>query len=104
MLHLYQVRHRENRSPEQEGITTCNQATGSSGCVCENRSPEQEGITTPRAPGLFSSADRENRSPEQEGITTSGLVRLPDTKRARTAALNKKGLRRTRMRPVFVRM
>ncbi len=35
----------ENRSPEQEGITTM---PNKRYCVCwgENRSPEQEGITT----------------------------------------------------------
>ncbi len=81
----------ENRSPEQEGITTrapdrCSRAPR------ENRSPEQEGITT-TVRAVVAPLSRENRSPEQEGITTSSLLLAIPSRSARTAALNKKGLR-----------
>ncbi len=38
----------ENRSPEQEGITTHRKALDECLPLRENRSPEQEGITTPQ--------------------------------------------------------
>ncbi len=53
-------KRRENRSPEQEGITTC-RALDADARLCENRSPEQEGITTRR-----SGADLQARAREPQ--------------------------------------
>ncbi len=63
----------ENRSPEQEGITTRKTLHELLRRRRENRSPEQEGITTASLRRLHLRLRCENRSPEQEGITTTML-------------------------------
>ncbi len=94
----------ENRSPEQEGITTSGvklrqiiryrartAALNKKGLrplsseiaharFGENRSPEQEGITTARGAGASGAGQGENRSPEQEGITTSVSLNLSESR------------------------
>ncbi len=87
----------ENRSPEQEGITTALTAASASPAHAARTAALNKKGLRPWCRDDSAKRKCENRSPEQEGITTSSSLR-PPSRTARTAALNKKGLRRPRPR------
>ncbi len=67
---------------------------GFSSHMCENRSPEQEGITTPRRSAALAAAQARTAALNKKGLRRGAdFARRRAHLEARTAALNKKGLR-----------